>query len=777
MEIQQTFVLLAFSNLLFAMPVFIFGLPTSRLLSGITALLLLFFLLGGTGCSGSPEQKAPVQPDSHQKMLDILAETRKKIFQFQNSFCAEARLQFCDSLLATTTDPSRKLNFTFIKAGVLLEYGDEEQAVALYESLANQVQGAPDALSQIRKSLAIAYLRLAERNNCINGHAAESCIMPIKGSGIHQDQIAGRKAVQTLEALLESDPNNPEARWLLNIAYMTLGEYPRAVPKHWLIPGLDTDDKLCAPFVDLAPDLGIAVNNRAGGSIVDDFDNDGYLDLVLSGWGLDDPMHFFHNNADGTFSDYSSQSGLAQLTGGLNLLQTDYNNDGWLDIFVLRGGWQSEFGKQPNSLLRNNGDGTFTDVTIDAGLLSFHPTQTATWNDFNQDGWLDLFIGNETLDSSALHPCELYINNQDGTFSDAAAAAGLNFNGYFKGVASGDYDNDGWPDLFLTTMNGVKALLRNKGQKGQQVAFENVSAVAGFEKEIFPAFPTWFWDYNNDGWLDIFVCNYDFERPLSFYAAQQYLTANQQAAGGAYIYRNNGDGTFTNVTRSLGLNQTAFAMGANFGDIDNDGYLDFYLGTGNPNYSSLIPNKLFRNLGGQRFGDATISSRLGQLQKGHGVSFADVDNDGDQDIHIDLGGAYRGDAYPNAFYLNQARNTNHWICLDLEGVQSNKAAIGVRVVLTFQENGQQRKVVREVNSGGSFGCSPFRREIGLGNARQIDMLQVFWPASGTTQTFEHVPVDRFFQLREGASELAEAPIKPLVFKKSDGTIPMCAPVQ
>src|SRR5690606_3268861 len=145
-------------------------------------------------------------------------------------------------------------------------------------------------------------------------------------------------------------------------------------------------------------------------------------DLVTSSWGPNDRLQYFRNNGDGTFSDVTPQANLKGITGGLNIIQADYNNDGFVDVLVLRGAWKKGFGKEPNSLLRNNGDGTFTDVTMESGLLSFHPTQTATWADFNNDGWLDLFIGNESEagDSNMTHPCELYINNQNGTFSEMA---------------------------------------------------------------------------------------------------------------------------------------------------------------------------------------------------------------------------------------------------------------------------------------------------------------------------------------------------------------------
>jgi len=247
-------------------------------------------------------------------------------------------------------------------------------------------------------------------------------------------------------------------------------------------------------------------------------------------------------------------------------------------------------------------------------------------------------------------------------------------------------------------------------------------------------------------------------------------------AGKPYLYHNNGDGTFTNVTAKMNLNKTAFAMGANFGDIDNDGWLDMYLGTGNPNYMSLVPNKMFKNLGGQKFADVTVSSRTGNLQKGHGVAFADLDNDGDQDIYAEMGGAFRGDAYPNAFYMNPGQNTNNWICLKLEGTKSNRAAIGAKLTLKFRENGQQRMVYREVGSGGSFGCSTLRREIGIGQATVIDEITVVWPASGITQTLKNVQPNQFLKMMEGKEGFEKVDLKKLVFKKADGTIPMCAPI-
>lgn len=743
--------------------------------------LLLFALLIASSIS-SCNEAAGNKPVSgkNSKMAGVLTGVQKKIYSFQNHFCAEAKLEHIDSLIQATPDHAEQLNLAFSKGNILLEYGDEAAAVQIYEQLYKVVDSTSNSRARVLMELGMAYTRLAERTNCVTNHSAEACIMPIQGSGVHQDKNPARKAVEAFTALLKLDPYSLDARWLLNINYMTLGEYPKGVPKKWLIPGLDDPGPYrVKPFSDIAGNLGLAVTNRAGGTVVDDFDNDGYLDVIMSAWGLDDPMHYFRNNGDGSFTDLSEESGLAAIGGGLNLTHVDYNNDGWLDIFVLRGGWQGQsgFGDQPNSLLRNNGDGTFTDVTIEAGMLSFHPTQTATWNDFNKDGWVDVFIGNETVDAGVPHPCELYINNQDGTFTNMATPELLNVVGFIKGVASGDYDNDGWPDLFFSSINGVKLLLHNKGVPGKQVLFEDMTEKAGFSHESYRSFPTWFFDYDNDGWLDLFVCNYEFNRALSYYAAKEVLEPSGDQAGKPCLYHNNHDGTFTNVTAQMNLNKVAFSMGSNFGDIDNDGWLDFYLATGNPDYKSLVPNKMFKNLGGKKFADVTVSARVGNLQKGHGVAFADMDNDGDQDIYVDMGGAFKGDAYASSFYLNPGQNNNNWINMKVEGTTSNRAGIGAKIVVRFYENGQERAVYRDLNAGGSFGNSPFRREIGIGQATMIDEISITWPVTGKTQTLKNVQPNQFIKVKEGKEGFETVALKKLNFPTGDRSMPMCVPAK
>jgi hypothetical protein len=690
--------------------------------------------------------------DRHNEMVKILRDINRRQERSQNIFDSRAKLRRLDSLLNDpAADPfSARIN-RYRKAMTLLELGDESMAVRILEPL---VRERPEDI-RFAKGLALSYLRLGERSNCVMDHASASCIMPIAGLGIHHDDRGSRKAIALYESILNHEPEDLESRWLLNVACMTVGDYPHKVPAAHLISGLmDESAYQIRPFEDVAGDLQLEVGNMSGGTIAEDFDNDGLIDLFTSGWGNKEILHYFRNRGDGTFENRSPKAGLDGITGGLNIMQTDYNNDGWKDVFVLRGAWRREFGCIPNSLLRNNGDGTFTDVTIESGLLSFHPTQTATWNDFNNDGWLDVFIGNETAEKGAKHPCELYISNQDGTFRNVASSASCDITQFVKGVSSGDYDNDGWQDIFVSSVDGTRYLLRNKGASGGTVAFEDVSNRAGVDREEAKTFPAWFWDYDNDGWLDIFACGYSLDESLAANVAAEKLGVDDPAKNKMLLYHNNRDGTFSNVARKMGLNTYAFAMGSNFGDINNDGFPDIYLGTGNPAYESLVPNRMFLNMRGKSFVDVTTSARVGHLQKGHGVSFADMDNDGDQDIYTDMGGAYPGDAYQNSFFLNPGQDNNHWLVLLLEGKDANRAAIGTRIKITFTEDGVRRSVYRDVNSGGSFGSSPHRREIGVGKAKLIDEIEIRWHGSGRKQTFTNVRSNQFLQITEGDDEPA-----------------------
>jgi hypothetical protein len=457
-------------------------------------------------------------------------------------------------------------------------------------------------------------------------------------------------------------------------------------------------------------------------------------------------MQLFRRGADGAFVDQAAQAGLSAQIGGLNLAQADYDNDGCKDVLVMRGGWELA---QRRSLLRNNCNGTFTDVTAAAGLLTpVTSSQTAVWADIDNDGWVDLFVGNEDA------PAQLFHNKGNGTFVDIARAAGVARTAFTKSVTSGDYDNNGYPDLYVSNFRDGNLLYRNNGDR----TFTEVSKAAGVVGAD-RGFPAWFFDYDNDGWDDLFASSYYLSIEES---ARSYLKLRQNAAT-MKLYRNAGNGTFQDVTASANLDKVLMPMGSNFGDIDNDGFLDIYLGTGSPSYVSLVPSMLLRNKGGKTFVDVTISSGTGEMHKGHGVAFADLDNDGDQEIAFKVGGATPGDAHAFRLFENPGHG-NDWLGLNLVGVKSNRSALGARIKVTVEDgSGSRRQIHRTVTSGGSFGASPLAQHIGLGRSARIVEVEVRWPTSGTRQVFGDVASNQVIEIREMATgyTLVNRPRLPL----------------
>ena len=729
----------------------------------------------------TPEQSAKSaaailkEPASTQRMAALLQKITRDADPMLNPFRCAEQVDGLRLLVAKSTDTTEQLRLRIQLALQLLQAGRPEEALKENEGigeLMKQINVTPtitaydQMLPELMMAKAMCYLRMGEQENCLVNHNADSCLFPIRGGGIHLVQRGSRGAVGMLTEMLGKFPGDLRARWLLNIAYMTLGEYPDKVPAKWLIdPKFFASDYDIKRFPDVAGLVGLDVDDLSGGVVVEDFDNDGFLDVMVSGWGLNSQLRLFHNNGDGTFTDWTERAGLVGETGGLNMIQCDYNNDGFMDVFVLRGAWLATEGAYPSSLLRNNGDGTFTDVTEEAGLMSLHPTNSAVWFDYNGDGWLDLFIAKESRDlrDENRNPCELFRNNGDGTFTDVSKECGVDFVGFFKAVVSADFNNDGRPDLFLSRLDGAKILLRNDGPAGADRSprgpwkFTDVAEAAGVTDP--PAsFTCWFFDYDNDGWPDLMVNGFRIQDVGDI--AADYL-GRPHAGQKAHLYHNNGDGTFTDVSKECGVNKLLVTMGGNFGDLDNDGWLDFYVGTGNPDLTTLVPNRMFRNDGGKRFQDVTTSGGFGQLQKGHGIAFADINNDGEVDIFSKLGGAVEGDHYPSQLFANPGHG-NNWIKLKLEGVKTNRAAIGARIKVVVPDGDGERAIYRTVGSGGSFGASPMRQEIGLGQARVVKRVEIFWPVSGLTQTVTGLEINRLYRIREGVA--AATPVELKSFK-------------
>jgi len=330
--------------------------------------------------------------------------------------------------------------------------GNMDQAVEQWEAAYKMaVAEIPSGVPPLLEVLGVAYFHKSEMKNNVFRYPGDWCLFPPRLAKPFRVTEDSEKAIQYYLKYLAIKPERPDqlqVKWLLNLAYMTIGKYPSGVPEQYLIPPSAFESKQdIGRFIDMAPSAGLNFASMANGVIADDFENNGLLDLAVSSYDVCAPMHFFHNNADGTFTDRASQAGLSGQLGGLNMIQADYNNDGCTDILVLRGAWEFPMRK---SLLRNNCDGTFTDVTREAGLAEpATRTQTAVWADIDNDGFLDLFVGNEN------GPSQLFRNKGDGTFEDISRSAGVDKIAFTKGVVATDYDNDGFVDfLRLQSLRG-----------------------------------------------------------------------------------------------------------------------------------------------------------------------------------------------------------------------------------------------------------------------------------------------------------------------------------
>ena len=629
--------------------------------------------------------------------------------------------------------------------------GNMDRAIEQYEEAYRIAsENSPRAVPQVEFALGVAYLHRSEMANDIYRAPGEKCLFPMRPGNGYRKAADSQKAIEYFSKYLEEKPQALDARWLLNLSYATLGEYPDGVPAKYRIPlSAFASKETVSRFVDVAPSAGVDAFSMAGGVIVDDFENNGRLDILTSSMDMCQPLRYFRNNGDGTFTDRAREAGLAKQFGGLNIIQTDYNNDGCLDFLVLRGGW--EFPLRP-SLMKNNCDGTFTDVTVASGIGEpLVASQTAVWADINNDGLLDLFLGNESGGN------QLFLNKGDGTFENISHSAGIDKPGQTKAVVAADYDNDGYVDFYVTNYLGENRLYHNNHDN----TFTEVAARAGV-LGTGRSFAAWFFDYDNCGWPDLFVNSYFTSVDESM---RTYLGLLHNA-GTLKLYKNRGDGTFRDVTVEAGLDKVFMPMGANFGDIDNDGFLDIYLGNGNPSYVSLLPHVLLRNHDGKYFVDVTASSGTGELHKGHGVAFADIERRGYEDIVTETGGAVPGDRHVLRLFANTA-DGNDWINLKLVGVRSNRPAIGARIKLTVENEGKTtRSIYRTVGSGGSFGASPFEQHIGLGKSARILNLDIFWPSSGTRQVFTDLAKNQFLEIREDRTEVKRLERPTVLFSRA-----------
>ena len=465
--------------------------------------------------------------------------------------------------------------------------------------------------------------------------------------------------------------------------------------------------------------------------------------------------HLYKNNRDGTFTDVTAKAGLLRTGWGQGVCVGDYDNDGFDDLFVTYWG--------QNVLYRNNGDGTFTDVTAKAGLTQQSPRPR--WNtgccflDYDKDGYLDLFLANyvdlELSATPAMGAGEychwkgipvmcgpkglpgskniLYHNRGDGTFEDVSEKAGIyRTTGHYAFTAlTGDFDNDGWPDIYVAC-DSTPSILYHNNHDGTftDIAIPSGCAYSedGQEQAGMGASAG---DYNCDGWLDIFKTNFSDDT--------------------CSLYRNNGDGTFSDATVSagMGLNTRYLGWGCGFVDIDNDGWQDVFLANGHV-YPELEraglgtpfkePKILYRNLRNGRFEDvsARAGSGLGLLRSARGVAFGDFDNDGDLDIVVN-------NMNDTPTLLRNDGGKNRWLKVKTIGTRSNRTGIGARVRVVVGNHVQ----TDEVRSGGSYiSQSDLRLHFGLGPATKADLVEIRWP-SGQVDRLTNVDTNQVVYVEEG----------------------------
>lgn len=697
--------------------------------------------------------------DSTKDMIRVLDSIVMKIKPLSIPFDNNANAQYLAEMIKANPND---LNTHVVYFKELLFAGQVDQAIKGIEDLKKFIKPDPEVYNYLDMILALAYMRMAEVKNCQENHNSQSCLLPFEGGAIHTDPKGSEKAMEILLRLLKANPNDKVCVWLLNIAAITLGRHPQAVPVKFRIdPKHFNDTEKFPRFQNIAGYNGTSLFQTSGGMVIEDYDGDGYLDIITSGYTVREKLKFLKNDGNGQFIDRTKESGMENLMGGLNIIHSDFNNDGLMDVTVLRGGWIKTC-RFPLSVLKNQGKGVFKDVTKEIGLYKPRSTQAAVYADFNNDGFLDFFVGNESVNGDL--PLELFLNDGQGKFLNVIKGSGLEYDSLFvKGVACGDFNNDSKVDLYISVLGGNNKLFINESFN-QQLKFRLIDLPILYKP--LESFPTWVMDFNNDGWLDIFCATFNYSR--ANYSTEDLVTYYNEKKFKAEIsrmYINKGNVQFEDISEKIGLNQPLYVMGSSKGDINNDAFEDLYLGTGEPSFAALIPNKMFLNDRGEKLKDVSYSGGFAHIQKGHAVSMADIDMDGDLDVLEEMGGAFEGDAFYSVFYENPGMG-NHFIQLRLKGIQSNSFGAHARVRVYYKENGVQKMVHKQMDAGGSFGASPYILHFGLAKAQAIDSVVVYWPTSNTSQNFSNVALDGFYRLEENNHEAQKLDIKPIKWDKT-----------
>ena len=535
---------------------------------------------------------------------------------------------------------------------------------------------------------------------------------------------------------LTLEPDDKRTKLLLWLAAERLGGYAGNVPASMRMQVRSGRGQTHLHFEDISSRVGLDKTSGGRGTAVFDYNGDGYLDILVA--AAHGGCTLFRNNGDGTFTDVSIASGLDQCQTTFVVTVGDYDNDGHPDVFITRNGF---FGGQC-SLLHNNGDGTFTDVTAEAGLEGWGPAFTAAFVDYDNDGRLDLFVVHN-LGSlfEQKTPNRLFHNNGDGTFTDVTATAGIVTDSPTIGCCWGDYDNDGRPDLFVSNSIGRSQLFHNNGDG----TFTDVSRESGLDMYGLGSVCYWV-DVDNDGWLDLVQQVWsDAEDVIHTLQHGEGPPASQPSR----IWRNNRDGSFSLVSRELGLTGCWGSMSGNAADLSNNGHMDLVLGNGSPRMERVEPLTLMQN-DGRRLHDVTFSAGLPVVGKSHGVNLADLFGDGRMTVLVASGGAYPGDLMTVGAYCPTER-TGNYMNVRLEGTKSNRSAIGARLSLTAGGRTQHRLV-----SGGSqFGCLPFEQHFGLGDLTQVDRIDIWWPSGLRQHVAGPLSANATIRIAEGQPEVID----------------------
>ncbi|MEQ1945615.1 MAG: VCBS repeat-containing protein [Bryobacteraceae bacterium] len=608
--------------------------------------------------------------------------------------------------------------------------------------------------------LGMAQLRQGEAFNCLPNvmsadhmmdmDHAQYCALPIRK--FHQEPKYARAAAKTFLHLIETyGKDNHLYHWLLNYACMTSNDFPDGVPPAYRVTpefvkafyGEGKDQTLRdfanIKFDEQAGHMGINIHNAGRGVGVEDFDRDGYLDIVTG--GSFDNLRYFHNTAGKGFEDWTERAGFGGFRQPFFITVADIDNDGAADLLVSR------MFHDGITLFRNKGDGTFEDVTAKWNLPAsrednaLSSTWAAAWGDVNNDGKIDLFVsrlGMEIPFAGGLlaRPrfySALYMN-EGGRFVEKTAEYGLGSvvkDMYFIGAAFGDYDNDGYTDLYMISpIVNETVLLRNLGGK----KFEVSKAYDGVNGGFVGAFV----DVNHDGRLDIFEGGFSDARS-SIEMTMFGANPDDYHTGKSSVFIQQANGKFEEAKGFFDM--FGGTMGASFGDFDNDGCYDFYLGTGSPEGWFIFPKLMFKGIldGGNcalRTKNISATNNFATVQKGHGIVFFDFNNDGLQDIYSSLGGMWPADRWPNQFFVNQSDVKNHFVKIRLRGRKTNSLGIGAKITVTAGD-ASGAKIVRQalVDQKTAFGSGPYLTQVGLANAAVVDGAEVYWPASGCRKSY------------------------------------------